>query len=78
VEGPDEALPKARASVLRALELAPDLAEAHAQFAHIEGLFNLDWEASERAFQRALEFEPLALIFSANIGMIYYYARPIR
>jgi DNA-binding winged helix-turn-helix (wHTH) protein/Flp pilus assembly protein TadD len=109
VEGPDEALPKARASVLRALELAPDLAEAHAQFAHIEGLFSLDWVASEREFQRALELdphlalahhymglvslaqgeiadalsavqraqglEPLALVFSANIGMIYYYAR---
>jgi DNA-binding winged helix-turn-helix (wHTH) protein len=109
VDGPDEVLPKARACALRALEVSPDLAEAHAQLAHIEILSDFDWESAERGFQRALELnprlalahhymglsllgqgkieaalasvrraqeiEPLALIFSANIGMIYYYAR---
>jgi len=69
VEGPDEALPKARASAMRALELAPDLAEAHAQFAHI-GLFSLDWVTSEREFQRALELDPHLALAHHYMGLM--------
>ena len=70
VEGPDQALPKARASVMRALELAPDLAEAHAQFAHVEALFSFDWVASERSFHRALELDPHLALAYHHMGVV--------
>ena len=74
VEGPDQALPKARASVMRALELAPDLAEAHAQFAHVEALFSFDWVASEWSFHRELPLAPLYTYAGSAPGpMIHAY-----
>jgi TolB-like protein len=109
IQAPHDVYPKAHAAVLRALELDPELAEAHAQLAQIRAAYYLDWDGDERALQRALEInprssmphhyvglrllakgqiddalasvrraqaiEPLAAIFSANIGMIYYYGR---
>jgi DNA-binding winged helix-turn-helix (wHTH) protein/TolB-like protein/Tfp pilus assembly protein PilF len=48
----------AESSVARALELAPDLAEAHALLAEIRLRASWDWSGAAGAFQRALAFAP--------------------
>jgi DNA-binding winged helix-turn-helix (wHTH) protein/TolB-like protein/Tfp pilus assembly protein PilF len=48
----------AESSVARALELAPDLAEAHVLMAEIRLRASWDWSGAESAFQRALAFAP--------------------
>lgn len=53
-----EALGKARAAVTRALELDPDLAEAHAALGTIRFFFEWDWAGAEIEFRRALELNP--------------------
>ena len=47
-ERPHDAMPRAKAAALRALAIAPTLAEAHASLAHIEGNYEWDWAAAER------------------------------
>jgi tetratricopeptide (TPR) repeat protein len=53
-----ETLEKQRAAIQRALELDPQLSEAHNSLANL--LFNQDWdwEAAGRAFERAVELDP--------------------
>lgn len=53
-----EAIAQARAAALRALELAPDLAEAHLTVALIRAGYDWDWSGADTAFQRALELKP--------------------
>jgi eukaryotic-like serine/threonine-protein kinase len=53
-----EALPLARAAVTRALELDPDLVEAHTAQAMIRMLFEWNWEGAEASFVRAIEINP--------------------
>lgn len=55
---PMEALPVAEAAALRALELDPLLAEAHASLAWIRLLHHLDYSAAEESFRRSLELNP--------------------
>jgi tetratricopeptide (TPR) repeat protein len=55
---PQEALPQAMAATLRALELDPELAEAHASLGFLRRFFEWDWEGSESAFRRALALSP--------------------
>jgi TolB-like protein/tetratricopeptide (TPR) repeat protein len=49
---------RAEKAVKRALDLDPDLAEAHAVNAWVQLLYEFDWEAAERSFQKALELRP--------------------
>jgi TolB-like protein len=53
-----EVCPKAKAAVKRALELDPDLAEAHAIMAWVQFLFDFDLEAADKSFRRALDLKP--------------------
>jgi serine/threonine-protein kinase len=53
---PLEAMPKAKAAVSKALELNPQLPEAHGAQAVIAALYDWDWQAAEREFERALSF----------------------
>jgi len=55
---PSATMTKAMTSVRDALELDPNLAEAHTTLAYIEFLHNWDWEASETEFRRAIELKP--------------------
>lgn len=55
---PTQALPVAEAAALRALELDPFLAEAHASLAWIRLLNDLDYSAAEESFKRSLELNP--------------------
>ena len=51
----------ARAGAVRALQLDPDLAEAHAASAHVDSVFDWDWTSAEKSFRRALELNPDSL-----------------
>ncbi len=53
-----DALPRAKAAALKALELDETLAEAHAALAEVKLYYDWDWAGAEQAFQRALELNP--------------------
>ena len=55
---PREVFPKAKAAVLKALELDDTLAEAHLALAYIKEAYDWDWEGAERSYQRAIELNP--------------------
>jgi tetratricopeptide (TPR) repeat protein len=52
-----DANPKAKAAARRALELDDTLAEAHTSLAYAS-MFDYDWPAAEKEFQRALQLNP--------------------
>jgi TolB-like protein/DNA-binding winged helix-turn-helix (wHTH) protein/Tfp pilus assembly protein PilF len=53
-----EALPKAKAAAMKALELDDSLSDAHTSLAFCLESFDWDWEAADREFQRAIELNP--------------------
>jgi tetratricopeptide (TPR) repeat protein len=55
---PREAVPKAKAAALKALEIDDTLAEAHAMLANIRLEYDWDWKGAEEAFQRAIALNP--------------------
>jgi DNA-binding winged helix-turn-helix (wHTH) protein len=55
---PQHAYEKARAAVLKALELDETLAEAHAALGIIKMRGDWDWNRARRAFERAIEIDP--------------------
>ncbi|MFP5265491.1 MAG: protein kinase domain-containing protein [Blastocatellia bacterium] len=52
---PRTAFLRAKATVMRALKLDPNLAEANASLAHIRFWYEWDWHGAERDFKKALE-----------------------
>jgi len=55
---PATILPKARSAVARALELAPDLAEAHCAAGILRLVFDWDWKGASTSLRRAIELNP--------------------
>jgi tetratricopeptide (TPR) repeat protein len=55
---PHEAGPKAKAAVLKALELDSTLADAHTMLACVNFLYEWDWAGAEIAWKRAIELNP--------------------
>src|SRR5271165_1537339 len=55
---PKEAIPKARAAALKALQIDDSLAEAHASLGLIAEQYDYDWQTAEREFRRAIELDP--------------------
>jgi tetratricopeptide (TPR) repeat protein len=55
---PRDAYPRARAASMRALELVPDLAEAHASLGYTRLFFDWDWENAASSFRRAIALDP--------------------
>jgi tetratricopeptide (TPR) repeat protein len=53
-----DAMPKAKAAALKALQLNDSLAEAHTSLAFVEMQYEWDWPGSEKEFKRALELNP--------------------
>jgi tetratricopeptide (TPR) repeat protein len=51
-------MPRATAAALKALALAPTLAEAHVSLAHIKGNYEWDWTAAEQEWRQALALDP--------------------
>jgi serine/threonine protein kinase/tetratricopeptide (TPR) repeat protein len=62
-----EATAKAESLARKALEIDPELGEAHATLAFIKGTFEWNWTESERGFQRALQLNP-----NYAIGRFWY------
>lgn len=60
-----ETFRKAKAAARKALDLDPELGEAHGSLAHVR-LHDWDWEGLERDFQRAIELNPAE-------GIVYYW-----
>jgi eukaryotic-like serine/threonine-protein kinase len=55
---PKEAFPKGKAEAKTALQLDPDLAEAHTPLAALLWLHDWQWEEADREFKRSLELSP--------------------
>ncbi len=55
VETNDEIRPRVRAAAQKAIELDPNLGEAHGLLAHIECMWDWNWPEAEAEFRRALE-----------------------
>jgi len=55
---PREAVGPAKAEALRALELEPDLAEAHLALAVVKHYMEWDWKGAEAEYRRAIELDP--------------------
>jgi len=55
---PKDAFPQAKAAAITALQLDPDLAEAHAPLAALLWLHDWHWEAARTEFKRSLELCP--------------------
>jgi len=55
---PREAGPKAKAAVLKALELDNTLAQAHLALALVNYFYEWDWAGAEAEFKRAIELNP--------------------
>jgi len=49
---------KAKVATQRALSLDDTLAEAHTSLAYVKLLYDWDWQASEKEYQRAIELNP--------------------
>jgi eukaryotic-like serine/threonine-protein kinase len=58
VVSPAAILPRARAAVERALELAPDLAEGHCASGELAFVLDWDWARGARDLHRAIELSP--------------------
>ena len=54
----DEGFEHSRQAALRALELAPDLAEAHVCLGHVRSSHDWDWKGAEAEYQRAMILAP--------------------
>ncbi|PYX29843.1 MAG: hypothetical protein DMG80_13495, partial [Acidobacteria bacterium] len=55
---PLDAFPQARTAAMKAIELDPTLAEAHASLAYYNLYHAWDWEEAEKEFKRAVELNP--------------------
>jgi eukaryotic-like serine/threonine-protein kinase len=67
---PEEAMPKAKAAAIRALEIDGSLAEARTQLAHVTAFYDWDWAGAEKEFQHAIRLNP-AYPFSHHWYALY-------
>ena len=65
------AMPKAKAAALRALEIDPNLSEAHAALGLVKLFYDLEWSAAEEAFQSAIEINPNYSIAHQRLGLYF-------
>ena len=62
---PADCLPKAKAAIQRALEIDPELPEAHTVNAMIAATYEWDWAKADAEFKRSLELDP-------NLAITHY------
>jgi tetratricopeptide (TPR) repeat protein len=72
---PKEAMPKAKASVRRAIELDEGLSEAHATLGAILALYDWDWPGAQRELMRSIELNGSSP--GARDIYAFYYLRPV-
>ncbi len=57
-ELPRDVMPKAKAAALKALELDPNLAEAHASLGQIVEYYEYDFDTADKEYRKAIELNP--------------------
>ncbi len=68
---PQECVPQARAAVAKALELDPNLPEAHTVAGMIAATHDWDYPLAEREFKRSLELDPNLAITHYRYAWVY-------
>ncbi|MCA1850236.1 MAG: protein kinase, partial [Acidobacteria bacterium] len=68
---PAEAVPQSKAAVAKALELDPELPEAHTVAAMNAATYDWNWAEAEREFKRALELGPNLAITHYRYAWVY-------
>ena len=58
IVSPSEVMPSARRAAQRAIELDPDLAEAHASLADVLLHFDRDWQSADQEYRRSIQCNP--------------------
>ena len=66
-----EAMPKAKAAALKALEIDETLAEAHAALGLVNMCYDWDWRAAEIEFTRAVELNPKYAMAHQRLGLFF-------
>jgi eukaryotic-like serine/threonine-protein kinase len=69
-----EAMPRARQLAQRALEIDPELPEAHAMLGIVAGHYDYDWSEAERRFRFAVTREPLSPHLRQWYGTFFLFA----
>lgn len=57
-ELPRDVMPKAKAAALKALDLDPNLAEAHASLGQIVEYYDYDFDTADKEYRKAIELNP--------------------
>jgi tetratricopeptide (TPR) repeat protein len=68
---PRETFPKAKAAVMKALEIDETLADAHTALADYLLSYEWDWSGAEREFKRAIELNPNDASAHSNYGSYF-------
>jgi len=55
---PHDAMPKAKAAALRALEIDDTIAAAHTSLARVLHVYDWNWKEAEKEYRRAIELDP--------------------
>jgi len=58
IVSPSEAMPSARRAAQKAIDLDPNLAEAHASLADVLLHFDRDWQAADHEYRRSIQCNP--------------------
>lgn len=58
IESPSSTMPEARIAALKAIDLAPNIAEAHASLADIRLHFDRDWDGADKEYRQAIQCNP--------------------
>jgi TolB-like protein/Tfp pilus assembly protein PilF len=66
-----EAMPKAKAAVMKALEIDETLSEAHAALGLIKMFYEWDWSGAQEEFTRAIEINPNYAIAHQRFGLYF-------
>lgn len=65
---PREVLPKAKEAALRAVEIDPNLAEAHSSLGLVKVYYDHEWSVAESEFRKALLLNPSLVLAHQRIG----------
>ena len=71
---PADTMPRAKAAILRAIELDDAIAESHATLAVILAIYDWDWAASEQEFLRSIQLNGSSPV--SRDCYAFYYLRP--
>lgn len=55
---PGETMRKAKDAAIKALEIDPNLGQAHRALANVKAYYDWDWDGAEKEFKRAVELDP--------------------